>query len=269
MKKEKLIDGYVVATDITFTVDTNKETQHLEMIDKVVEVVKTDFVTGEEVEGAELQVVDEEGNIIDEWISSKEAHKVKGLKEGKTYQLLEKTCPYGYEIAESIEFTVSKDKETQKIEMKDMPILQSVKLIKKDSKNEEIIKDKFVFGIFEDEGCTKLIEEVESDKKQGIVLFENLRYGVFFIKELSAPKGYMLSDQVIKVEINDKGVFIDGEKVEGEDSVYTFEFYNTPIDTPKTGDNSNMIGLIALLVMSALTITGIGVHEYRKRKDNK
>lgn len=33
------------------------------MIDKLVEIVKTDLVTGEEIEGAELQVIDEEGKI--------------------------------------------------------------------------------------------------------------------------------------------------------------------------------------------------------------
>ncbi|MBQ3494123.1 MAG: nucleotide exchange factor GrpE, partial [Clostridia bacterium] len=50
-----------------------------------------------------------------------EPHHITGLEEGKTYTLTEKTAPYGYEIAESVEFTVSTDKETQLIEMKDMP----------------------------------------------------------------------------------------------------------------------------------------------------
>ncbi len=43
------------------------------MIDKVLEVVKTDLVTGEEIEGAELKVIDEDGNVIDEWTSTKRA----------------------------------------------------------------------------------------------------------------------------------------------------------------------------------------------------
>ena len=44
--------------------------------------------------------------------STKEAHRVPGLEEGKTYKLIEKTAPYGYELTEEIEFTVSEDKET-------------------------------------------------------------------------------------------------------------------------------------------------------------
>ena len=50
----------------------------------------------------------------------------------KLYILTEKTAPYGYEVAESITFTVSTDKETQIVEMKDMPILKSVRVEKVD-----------------------------------------------------------------------------------------------------------------------------------------
>ena len=66
------------------------------------EITKTDLVTGDEIEGAELQVIDENGNIIDEWISTKEPHKVTGLEENKKYELIEKTAPYGYETIEKI-----------------------------------------------------------------------------------------------------------------------------------------------------------------------
>ena len=133
LREEKVIYGYVKATDIEFTVTSDKETQKIVMIDKVVEVIKTDFITGQEIEGAELQVVDEDGNIIDEWVSTKEPHKIKGLEENKKYKLIEKTAPYGYELTEEIEFTVTTDKETQKIEMKDMPILTDIKVVKVDS----------------------------------------------------------------------------------------------------------------------------------------
>ena len=137
LHEETAPNGYVLATDIEFTVTTDKETQKLELIDKILEITKTDLVTGKELEGAKLQVTDKDGNIIDEWISEKEPHRVIGLKEGETYVLTEVTCPYGYEQAENIEFTVTTDKETQRVEMKDMPILKDVKLIKIDSKTKE------------------------------------------------------------------------------------------------------------------------------------
>ena len=266
LHEEIVVDGYVKATDVKFTVTSDKETQKVIMIDKVLEVIKTDLVTGEEIEGAELKVIDEDGNVIDKWTSSKEPHKVVGLEENKTYKLVEITAPYGYEITEEIEFTVSEDKETQRVEMKDMPILQNVKLVKVDSNTKETIKDKFTFGIYEDAECTKLIKEVKSDKEKGTVLFKDLRYGTYYIKEIAAPKGYVLSDKVIKVEMNDKGTFIDNEKVESEDSTYTFEFENVPVDTPKTGDNSNLKLYAGLLGLSILAFASVGVHEYKKKK---
>lgn len=183
---EEVSTGYFVkATDIEFEVSYDKETQHLEMIDKIVDVTKTDMVNGEEIEGAELIVTDEEGNEIDRWISEKEPHHVVGLEEGKKYFLEEITCPYGYEVAEKQEFTVTTDKETQLIEMKDMPILKSVQVEKIDKDTGEHIKsNKFTFGIFEDEECTKLIKEVGANEFEGTALFEDLRYNTYFIKEL-------------------------------------------------------------------------------------
>lgn len=266
LHEEKVVDGYVKATDIEFTVTDKKEVQEIKMIDKVVEIIKTDLVTGEELEGAELQVIDEDGNVIDEWVSTKVPHRVKGLEENKKYKLIEKTAPYGFELTEEIEFTVTEDKETQKVNMKDMPILKTVKLLKKDSKTNEVIKDKFTFGIYKDEECTKLIKMVDSNKEQGTITFEDLRYGTYFIKEEKSPKAYVLSDKVVKLEINDQGVFIDGEKMESENSIYTFEFYNIPVDTPKTGDNSNLTLWASLLGLSVISLAVLGVHERKKRK---
>lgn len=185
LKEEIQVDSYVKATNIKFEVKNTNEVQKVTMIDKLVDVIKTDVVSGEEIEGAELVVTDENGNEIDRWISSKEPHHVKGLEEGKKYFLEEKTCPYGYEIAEKQEFVVSLDKETQRIEMKDMPILKSVQVEKIDKDTREHIKsNKFKFGIYEDEECTKLIKEAGANEFEGTALFDNLRYGTYYIKEL-------------------------------------------------------------------------------------
>lgn len=270
LHEEIVVDGYVKATDIEFTVTEDKETQKVNMIDKVVEVVKTDLVTGEEIDGAELKVIDEDGNEIDSWTSTKEPHRVTGLEEGKNYKLIEITAPYGYELTEEIEFTVTTDKDTQKIEMKDMPILKNVQLVKIDSKTKEVIKLDFSFGIYEDEACTKLIKEVHSEQENGTILFDDLRYGTYYIKEIQAPNDYMKSDDVVKVEINDKGVFINDNLVEESgDGIYSFEFENVKIETPNTGDNSNMKLWIGLLSMSALALAGIRAYEYKKRNSSK
>ena len=145
--------------------------------------------------------------------------------------------------------------------------LKNIRVIKIDSATHETIKDKFTFGIYTDEECTKLIQQVDADTEDGYVDFKDLRYGIFYIKELSSPKDYQLSDKIVKVEINDKGVFVDNEQIEkDENDIYSFEFENVKIETPNTGDNSNMNLWIALLAMSAVSLIGIGAYEYKKRK---
>lgn len=269
LHEEVVVDNFVKATDIEFLVTADKETQHITMIDKLVQVSKTDFVTGEEIEGAELKVVDSEDNIIDEWVSTKEPHFIKGLEENKTYKLIEITSPYGFEIAEEIEFTITQDKETQKIEMKDMPILTDIKLIKIDSETKEKIKDDFIFGIYEDQECTKLIQEIKADKENAVVIFEKLRYNTFYIKEIQAPENYALSDRIVKLEINDKGVFIDDVQIEKIDDEYSFEFENQKIEVPKTADERNITLWTILLSISIIGILIVLIYRYIKNKKNR
>ena len=264
LHEEIVADSYVKATDVEFIVTTDKETQKVVMIDKLVEITKTDIINGNELEGAELEVTNEDGNTIDKWTSTKEPHKVKGLEEGKTYILKETTAPYGYEITEEIKFTVTTDKETQKIEMKDMPILKNVKVIKIDTETKEVIKDKFIFAIYEDPECTKLIKEVKSNSEDGTALFEELRYGTYYIKEIKAPKDYELSNKIVKVEINDKGIFVDDTQVEENENTIEFTFENKKIEVPKTGVESKI-----KLFASAIILSLLGIAYIIKRKQNK
>ena len=268
LKEEIQVDSYVKATDINFTIENTNEGQKITMIDKIVDVTKTDMVNGEEVEGAKLVVTDKEGNEIDKWTSTKEPHHVVGLEEGKTYVLTETTCPYGYEIAESITFTVTTDKETQLIEMKDMPILKSVQVEKIDKDTGEHIKsNKFTFGIFEDEECTKLIKEACANEFEGTALFENLRYGTFYIKELKAPLGYKLSDQVVKIEINADGVFADGVSLEETEGIYSFIYYNSLLPAVQTGNETNYTLLLGIATIAAVGIIG-GTILLKHKKNN-
>ena len=134
--------------------------------------------------------------------------------------------------------------------MKDMPIFKTIKIVKADSETKETIKANFKFGIYEDFECTKLIKEIESDKETGTVVFEGLRYGTYYIKEIKAPNGYLLSNKVIKIEINDKGTFADGELLEDDNSICSFIFYNQLIPVIQTGNERNYPLLLSSLLIS-------------------
>lgn len=262
------VGAYVKATEIEFTVSYDKETQKIEMIDKLVLVSKIDSITGELIADAHLKVVDEEDNVIDSWISTNEPHEVVGLEENKKYWLVEDKTPYGYLQAEKIEFIVTEDKQTQEIVMEDMPILRNIKVVKLDSDTNEIIKEKFKFGMYEDPECTKLIQEVESNRESGIVEFKDVRCSIVYIKETKAPSGYYLSDKVIKVELTEDEVIVDGEKLECDNSTVTFNYYNKQIPKIQTGNEMNYIILIGSIVISLLGITTGIIILKRNKKNN-
>ena len=217
---------------------------------------------GDLVDGAVFNVTGANGYNQDVTVANGKI-TIEKLRQG-TYTIKEKTAPYGYEITEEIKFVVTTEKDTQKIEMKDMPILKNVKVIKVDSETKETIKDKFIFGIYEAPECTKLIKEVKSNKEDGTALFEKLRYGTYYIKEIKAPKDYELSGRVAKVQINDKGIFVDDEQVEETDSTIEFTFENKKIEVPKTGDESKIKLFVGAMLVSLLGIGYIVIHNHNK-----
>lgn len=84
-------------------------------------VVSKKKITGkEELPGCHLVIKDKNGNVVDEWTSSTIPHEIVAkLIAGETYTLIEIRPADGYSVAESIEFTVSKDGSVDMVEMFD------------------------------------------------------------------------------------------------------------------------------------------------------
>lgn len=141
LKEVAAPDGYVIATDISFTIDEygNVTVDGVEanafdddgnpivtMIDDatLVKISKQDMTTGTELPGATLQVIDKDGNVIEEWVSANEPHYIEAkLIAGEKYTLREITAPDGYNTAEDIEFTVKADGSVTEVTMKDEAII--------------------------------------------------------------------------------------------------------------------------------------------------
>ena len=119
-------DGYVVAESVTFTVEATGEIQMVEMKDDYtkVQISKTDFVNGKELTGAKLVLKDASGKKVAEWTTDGTPHRIDYLVPG-TYTLTEISAPDGYELAESVTFTVNATGEIQKVEMKDKPVVET------------------------------------------------------------------------------------------------------------------------------------------------
>ena len=84
---------------------------------------------------------------------------------------------------------------------------------------------------------------------------------------------HLVFEHILKLEINDKGVFINDKEIQGtEDRQYSYDFENVEIEkpnTPDTGDTRNIVLWSVLLGISIIGIAGITVDEIIKRKRQK
>ena len=120
LHEKKAPDGYVTAKDIEFEVFAVSEVQKIEMVDEITktEFTKTDAKTGKLLKGATMQILDEHGNIVKEWISEEVPTKFKKLAVGK-YTLHEAKAPLRYDLAPDISFEVKDTADVQSYTMAD------------------------------------------------------------------------------------------------------------------------------------------------------
>ncbi|MCM1172901.1 MAG: SpaA isopeptide-forming pilin-related protein [Clostridium sp.] len=111
--EDKTLSGYVcldkpIETEIAYA---DEKTEYVEVSVEVendlttTKIFKKDKETEDNVKYATLCIYDEDGRLVDKWISDDEAHITKGLTLGNKYILTEEEAPEGYEKAEEIEFT--------------------------------------------------------------------------------------------------------------------------------------------------------------------
>ena len=162
LHESKVPDGYIKSEDITFKVDIYGKVTIGEKGEEKV-VMKNDYTKvdiekvdedGNLLAGATLQILDKDGNVVEEWKSEEKAHSIVAkLVAGEKYTLHELYAPEGYEVMENVEFTVSEDgsvdkvkavnkkvvvPETPKEEEKEEPVEESKEEIKEEVKEEPV-----------------------------------------------------------------------------------------------------------------------------------
>lgn len=215
-----------------------------------VELTKTDLTTGKELPGAYLKVTDEDGNVIDEWVSTEKAHVIKELTVGKSYTMTETKPADGYVTAESITFTVENTAEIQKQEMKDD--VTKVLISKQDIAGKELSGAKLT--ILDEDG--KVVESWTSTEEAHYI--EMLPIGKYMLREETAPEGYLVAKDV-EFEVKDtaevqKVVMVDEEKPKES----TPEGGKPSKDAPKTWDNTNLLLWLIVLGMSLSGVVVLG-----------
>ena len=206
--------GYCIATDIAVTIDEygkifadNTEVTAVSddglplivMTDEAtkVEISKKDITGDDELPGAVLQVIDKDGNIIDEWVSTENAHCIEGiLIAGETYTLRETTAPSGYTLATDIEFTVNSDGSVTYVVMYNSDAVGTVKVHKKTEGMMNVEGITLILSGTSDSGHEVKLTAVTD--KDGIAAFTAVPTGTYTVTEDAdtVPIAYMVADPI-------------------------------------------------------------------------
>lgn len=204
-------DGYVRAENVSFTVQPTGEIQRVEMKDDFtkVEISKKDITNGDELRGAHLQITDEDGNKVAEWVTDGHPHRIDRLRPG-IYTLTETAAPASYQLAESIRFQVEESGRIQKVTMYDAPVgtftitkvdeatntaLPGARLSLRDSEGHVI--DSWYTNTAPHALPVLTAEKAASDPRVHLLLFstDSVEH-VYTLVEESAPTGYLTADSI-------------------------------------------------------------------------
>ena len=303
LKETVAPEGYTVATETTFTIDekgkvtttgtttTDEEGNTVLLVEDAktkVKVSKTDVADGEELEGATIQILDKDGNVVDEWVSTKDVHEIEGLKTGEEYTLKETVAPEGYAVTTATTFTID---ETGKVTttgstttdaegntvllVEDAKTKVTVAKVDKGGKALEGAKLQIV------DKSGKVVDEWTTGKD--VHTIEGLNPGEYTLKETAAPSGYKVAADIAftleadgTVKVNGKAV----EKITMIDEKATTTTGTTPKSSgsgksattatkssAKTGDTTNVLPFALMAALSAGAIAGIAGKKKKEEED--
>ena len=287
LTETKPADGFVTAESIEFTIENTAEIQKHEMKDDVtkVEISKTD-IAGKELPGAKLTILDENGEVVESWTSTEEAHYIEKLPIGK-YTLREEQAPKGYLLTADVTFEVKDTGEIQKVAMKDDTAKGKVILNKTDKSSGEPLKG-VEFELRDSKG--KVLETLKTDaaghvesKLYEIATFKNGKYDTaikYYLVETKTLDGYTLDQtkhEVTFAYANDSTPVVEvtfnltNEKPEVPETPNTPDTPQSHEETkvsnaPKTGDSTNIWLPLLLLVISTGGMAGLYISRKRKTK---
>ena len=226
---------------------------------------KTAITGSRELPGCDLKIIDENGNVIEKWTSTKKSHVIDGkLVAGKTYKFTETRPKDGYATAKSIKFTVSDTGEIQKVRMKDDTI--KVEVLKTDKKDKDkVLKDaEFTFKL-----NGKVVAKATTNSKGIAKIYGKLAAGkTYRVEESKAPEGYKkvpAFDYKVKDTGDIQTIKVSDER-SGDATPATPNWRDSGANSPQTGEVSNPLFWITLFLIS---FVGIVISRYKIRKKDE
>ena len=128
---------------------------------------------------------------------------------GSNYTLAEAGAPKGYVEVTPQNVRIAWNEVTKQT-VENRLVRGSIRGIKVDEAEKPL--SGAVFGLFA-EGTTEFLENaafaVAKSSEDGSFSFENIPYGMWLVRELEAPEGYVLSDEIFEVQITENDTVIE------------------------------------------------------------
>ena len=250
-----------------------------------IEITKVDMETGGTLPGAEFEIWSAKQDDNGKWIKDKVIYTGITGEDGKmrvdnlkyaVYFYHETKAPEGYAVdGDYYKVEVNAGNVVAKVTMENSKIKGNFELIKVDKETGKTLAG----AKFEILNGDKEVIYTGTTGKDGKLQVKNLLPGVYYYKEIEAPKGYILDKELHKFVITDDGktikVKVKNElktgivDIETPDGSGGGDDGNVTINsnTPQTGDSNNLMLYIGLAVAALALITLLIA--YRRRQARK
>lgn len=210
--------GYILSNEpIEFTIkDTATEMVELTATNAargIVQLIKTDKDTGDELQGVEFVLEKENNSGGYDTVATFTTDKnglitTSNTLEAGNYQFVETEGLDGYRTNRTpVKFTVNiNSTETQEFTMENEKYKGSIKLVKTDQSTDQELEGA-EFKLIDSKG--EVVEENLETNKLGEILIDDLLLGKYQLIETKAPAGYELDETPIDIEITEDNQVIE------------------------------------------------------------
>lgn len=178
--------------------------------------------TSKVLEGAEIQILDENGTVVRNWISETVPQEIKGLKAGVKYTLHENLAPTGYDLAADTVFVIGEDGKIDKEQTtttinedgilliedslleKAKASVEVTKSLKETDGNLMAINQIFYVALYSDEACEQRVSEVKE------IVFKNNSVSSVKFTDLEVNQKYYVAECDAEGKAQTKGALADG-----------------------------------------------------------